>query len=200
MKWTRPKYSKGDVNRAGETTARLWGNWKTDPDALYNAIITVGNWRSCHAYPLFATKSTLLRRAKAISLGLKDLPIVAHRLKRLPSIASKLRRYQQMSLTQMQDIGGCRAVMPTLETAYALVDRYTEYFKRSGTSYRAYDYIQIPKSDGYRGFHFAIRYRSKAEAKRVYDGLRIERFKFGQQCSTIGRQPWRPPTCLLAKP
>ncbi|HKX17736.1 MAG TPA: (p)ppGpp synthetase, partial [bacterium] len=70
------------------------------------ALEVINNWRSSHSYPLQALKMTLKLRAKRIDSN----AIVAQRLKRLSSIATKLRRNKHMALSQMQDLGGCRAV------------------------------------------------------------------------------------------
>jgi len=37
---------------------------------------------------------------------------VGQRLKREPQIISKLERYRKMNMSRMQDIGGCRAILP----------------------------------------------------------------------------------------
>ena len=39
------------------------------------------------------------------------------RLKRLPSIVSKLQRLPRLRLSEIQDIGGCRVVVPTADDA-----------------------------------------------------------------------------------
>jgi len=55
---------------------------------------------------------TLIKRAKKID----KQAIIAQRLKRLPSIDAKLRQHASwMKLTQMQDIGGCRAIVRSVQ-------------------------------------------------------------------------------------
>jgi ppGpp synthetase/RelA/SpoT-type nucleotidyltranferase len=170
VKWAVPKFAKGEVNRAGIFVAKHFANADPYLEEFYDAMQVVNNWRSSHSYPLHAVKQILNNRAKTID----PRALVAHRLKRFPSIALKLARFPQMSLTQMQDIGGCRAVMPTTLTARKLLDGYRNSFSRSAIDYREYDYISSPKPDGYRSVHLALKYRSKAPARGVYDGLRIE--------------------------
>ena len=50
--------------------------------------------------------------------------IVAERLKRLDSIVNKLKREPIMSLWTMQDLGGCRFIVPTLEEVYDYANKY----------------------------------------------------------------------------
>lgn len=64
-----------------------------------------------------------------------------------------------MSLTQMQDIGGCRAVTSKIEEVYRLKDlfeesRFDHEFKNEK------DYIYQPKDDGYRGIHLIYKFRA----------------------------------------
>jgi hypothetical protein len=84
----------------------------------------------------------------------------------------------------MQDIGGCRAIVPTVAEVRKLVQSYEKSIaknppKKEQTATRTelvekYDYITNPKLDGYRSFHFVFRYRTTSQEKQAYDGLRIE--------------------------
>ncbi len=74
----------------------------------------------------------------------------------------------------MQDLGGCRAVVNTIEQVDALVLRCE---RRPGTVARFQgkkDYISKPKPDGYRGVHLVYAYNSRHENQSCYDGLQIE--------------------------
>jgi len=181
------------VNRAGEWLAAplLNGGWAalfltTEEQAEKRRAILriINNWRSSHSYPLHLAKKNLQTRAKRIS----DSAICAQRLKRLSSINVKLRRNQHMKLSQMQDIGGCRAIMPNIKSMFDLVDVFeTAIAKnpprkgrnmpitRSGFELaERYDYILNPKPDGYRGYHYVFKYQSIYAEKKPYNGLRIE--------------------------
>ena len=191
--WTVPQVSRGEVNRAGEWLAAplLNGGWAalfltTEEQAEKRRAILriINNWRSSHSYPLHLAKKNLQTRAKRIS----DSAICAQRLKRLSSINVKLRRNQHMKLSQMQDIGGCRAIMPNIKSMFDLVDVFeTAIAKnpprkgrnmpitRSGFELaERYDYILNPKPDGYRGYHYVFKYQSIYAEKKPYNGLRIE--------------------------
>jgi hypothetical protein len=97
--------------------------------------------------------------------------IVAQRIKRTPAILSKLRRFSSMRLTQMQDIGGLRAVVDSVKHIRELQAIYTK--RRFNHDLVCIDdYIQHPKDDGYRSVHLVFRY--KGWNTDVYDGLYVE--------------------------
>ena len=50
--------------------------------------------------------------------------IVVQRLKRLESIMGKLERFPDMNLYRMQDLGGCRVILDTIEQVYDSVCNY----------------------------------------------------------------------------
>ena len=82
-----------------------------------------------------------------------------------------------MKLSQMQDIGGCRAVVRTVGRVDALVKLYAR--ARAKNPHRAvyvkpFDYIKCPKVDGYRGVHLIYKYRSQSRTHGKWNGLRIE--------------------------
>jgi hypothetical protein len=68
-------------------------------------------------------RMTLTHRARRIDSRV----IVAKRLQRLWSIAQKLERNANMALSQMQDIGGCRAVLRTV----GQVEKRARLYERS---------------------------------------------------------------------
>lgn len=118
MPWVavRPLHARGEVDRAGRTLV--------DPAAdimtYHAALPIVNNWRSSHSWPLNSFQTTLRSRAKAVDAR----ALIAQRLKRLASIESKLRRFPHMQLSQMQDLGGCRAVVRKLRAVYDLARSY----------------------------------------------------------------------------
>jgi hypothetical protein len=177
MAWSVPQYSKKEIDQAGELLINppkpfVYGD---NIAALYGeagrVVHIVNNWRASHTWPLYAIRKTLENRAKSVS----PLALIAHRIKRLPSIEAKLRRehYRHLKLTKVQDIGGCRAVMPTVADAITLVEIYRERGLVS-EFLRAKDYMAEPKPDGYRSVHLIYKYRSDSERYKVFDNLRIE--------------------------
>jgi len=172
MAWTQPEHSHRAVNQAGGILI--------DPHSasfkLWFALDVVNNWRSSHSYPLQALKMNLLNRAKSVD----STALVAQRIKRLPSIELKLVNNPNMKLSQMQDLGGCRAVLRTIRDLYELVDNYeisiakNPKAKNRPVCIERYDYVENPKLDGYRSFHYVYKYRSKSPTKLCYRDLRIE--------------------------
>jgi hypothetical protein len=172
MAWIKPPRVKARVDAAGSILI--------DPEATaldrVAALEMVNNWRAAHAYPLLNFRVTLSNRAKKID----PKAIVYQRLKRLPSIKYKLSHPSNMNmrLTQMQDIGGCRAVMSTVRGVNKLVRYYQASEKknprRTGVLLWPKDYVATPKSSGYRGIHLIYKYHSTSPECEAFNGLRIE--------------------------
>ena len=164
MAWAKLKYSRKEINKAGQL---LIANHLEDVDFLDvgQMFDTINNWRSVHSYPLLASRMTLTGRAK----GVDPKAIIAQRLKRLESINTKLNNNENMALSQMQDIGGCRAVVATSKHLDLLVSTYDHR-----VHHKKYDYIKSPKNDGYRGAHFVCKYKSNLKQNKIWVGLRIE--------------------------
>ena len=175
MAWTKQHHSKGQIDRAGAVLVNWLAEKGLDAVELDQALTVVNNWRACHSYPLLIIKMTLLKRAKSAD----SAALVAQRLKRLPSMAIKLRDNPAMKLSQMQDIGGCRAVMSTISDVRKLIALYEKSNIKNPhhgrpIQHEQYDYIHSPKPDGYRSYHLIFKYQSKYEDKKVFDGQRIE--------------------------
>jgi len=101
-----------------------------------------------------------------------DDPTVAQRIKRLPSIRHKLERMSTMNLSQMQDIGGCRAVLSSVDAVQNLVQYYKITTRMKHRLIREDPYIDQPKDSGYRGHHLVYRYYS--DRSETWNGLAIE--------------------------
>lgn len=163
MAWAVPEYSKNQVNQAARALAD-----GTLPEADQDeALEVLNNWRSSHSFPLNTFQVTLRNKAR------KAYPhaLVAQRLKRTTSILRKLQRFDTMNLTQMQDIGGCRAVLLNVPQARRLHRAYL----RSSLKHRLVNqknYIDNPKRSGYRSIHLIYEYYS--DRMDTYNGLLIE--------------------------
>ena len=163
-KWVSPAFSRGEVDRAGKVLAESDGSGALLSDPVAEVF---NNWRSSHSFPLNTLQMSLRNKAMAVY----PTPIVAQRLKRVPSIIQKLRRFQRMKLSRMQDVGGARAVLPTV----AHVDKLRQLFahgRARHTLANEKDYIREPKASGYRGIHLVYRYHS--DKNDSYNGLQIE--------------------------
>lgn len=145
--WEIPKYSKTEINKAGSIIADSTSS-KEDHD---NALIILNNWRASHAYPLQVICNNLrLRNPDAI---------VVQRLKRLESITGKIERFPDMSLYRMQDLGGCRVIVDTVDQVYEAIEKYKNSRIRHILK-REYDYIKNPKNSGYRSYHMVYQFHS----------------------------------------
>lgn len=145
--WEIPKYSKSEINKAGSIIA----DPSSSKEERDNALIILNNWRASHAYPLQVICNNLrLRNPDAI---------VVQRLKRLESITGKIERFPDMSLYRMQDLGGCRVIVDTIDQVYETVNKYKDSRIRHILK-REYDYIQNPKDSGYRSYHMVYQFQS----------------------------------------
>jgi ppGpp synthetase/RelA/SpoT-type nucleotidyltranferase len=130
MAWSVPQYSRNKVNLAGEI---LIGPYQEGVDysspefgeywtRYTNALEIINNWRSAHNFPLNTFHIGLRRRALKIDAKC----ITAQRIKRLSSIGEKLSRFPTMTLSQMQDIAGCRAILSSVSGVHALDKAYKD--------------------------------------------------------------------------
>lgn len=164
MDWVTPQFSRGVVDKAGAFLAS--GDF-ADADDYYEALDVINNWRSSHSRPLYTFRFGVRRHAERIDPN----ALVAQRIKRLSSIRLKLQLSPNMKLSQMQDIGGCRAVVEDVKKVNRLVENYRSSdikHKLLGTD----DYIKNPRSSGYRSVHLIYKFFS--DRKATHNGLRIE--------------------------
>lgn len=166
MTWTKPKYGKAKIDKAGHILV----NENYTEEGKEDAMTILNNWRSSHGYPM----NTFQARLRQISKKVDENSLIVQRLKRSPSIIQKLKRNQTktMSLSQMQDIAGCRAVLFDVDKVNKLVDIYRKSRGLKHKKIREKDYIKNPKKDGYRSIHLVYKYKS--DKINTYDGLLIE--------------------------
>ncbi len=161
MPWVEPKYSKNQINKAGKKVCS--DNISQEDKKEYYKVI--GNWRAAHAYPLHRIANKLKKICDKKSM-------VVHRLKRMESIVDKLKRNETMSLFGMQDLGGCRVIVPTVDDVYKIAEKYKSSRIRHHLC-KENDYLQSPKPDGYRSLHHVYEYKSDNE-KSKYNKMKIE--------------------------
>ncbi|HEY6322553.1 MAG TPA: RelA/SpoT domain-containing protein, partial [Thermoanaerobaculia bacterium] len=168
MAWAIPQYKPEEVDAAGDVLIRRAPRHSmADWEEFERAFLVINNWRSSHSFPLNTFQMGLRRNTRHTDLN----GLVAQRIKRLSSIMDKLRRMKSLKLSEMQDIGGCRAVVESVNHVREVVHRY----KTSALKHHLIDeddYILRPKSSGYRGYHLIYRYNS--DRKTTYNGLKIE--------------------------
>jgi len=124
--------SNSAADRAGETVRRFFRGEASRVDAV-RAVVVIGDYREMHAYPM--TKVTVGVRSMIRTTTRDDSLRPGQRFKRMDRIVGKLQRFPRMRLSQMEDIGGCRAVLPDLETVYAVLARIRRRWgHRAGSS------------------------------------------------------------------
>jgi ppGpp synthetase/RelA/SpoT-type nucleotidyltranferase len=167
VSYATPAHLPAEYNRAGAALVdpQLSGNERDE------AMDLVSNFRSAHSHPLNEATLLLLARSKRVD----GSAFVSNRLKRMESIERKLRDLSSTRLTQMQDIGGCRAVLKDVVCLKGLIELVL-----SGNSSGNFphftlklkkDYIVQPKDNGYRSIHIVGEYTGHPKAFR---GLKIE--------------------------
>lgn len=172
--YARLKFSRAAVDKAG----RCLASTESDDASINAALDVLANWRSSHAFPLNSITMDLKQKVRRVHPG----GIVAQRLKRARSVVGKLIAKPSMRLTQMQDVGGCRAIVGSLEDVYRLRELYLS--SRSLHELVSQDdYIANPKFSGYRGLHLVFRFRSRSHPE--YD-----RFLFEVQLRTFTQHAW----------
>ncbi len=163
----RLEFSKKDVVRAGSS---LKGRilWTSENEAEILRVFQIANsWRASHAFPMHRMRAELHGRMSA----LKIRGLTAARLKQMTSIRGKLIRISS-NLRQLQDLGGCRAVVPTIAEAKVLAaeigEKYPHYLKREDA------YMDSPRPSGYRSHHLVFAFTPRNIHETEYEGRLIE--------------------------
>ena len=138
------------VKKAGECLINQDMYCEEHKDKLSEAFDILSMYRFGFVTPL----ENALKRITPYVTSEESSPLFSKRLKRHVSIVKKLRRFPQMNLKNMQDIGGCRVIVSSNKKVYKIVRALKKLpeFKLGG-EYRVKDYIENPKSDGYRSYH-----------------------------------------------
>ncbi len=162
-RWITPKYSRGQIDRAGDVLR----DSRSSVFQIQEAYEVLNNWRSSHNFPLNSLQMLLRKNATRA----EETALVVQRLKRVSSILLKLKRFPSMKMSRMQDIGGCRAVVSSVEKVKAVRESFMHGRARHILSLQK-DYISNPKPSGYRGIHLIYRYKSDSNPE--FNDLQIE--------------------------
>lgn len=165
--YPRFEYSNKEVKRAGEMIASNipW----TDESApeIRKAFLIANNWRDAHAYPMRSLRYSVIYYMRQAGLA----GITAARLKRMQAIRGKLRRIK-LNLNQLQDLGGCRVILPNIADVQTLTLILRNNVRHDIKAEN--NYIAGPKEDGYRSHHLIFSFFSRGSDTAIYDGRRIE--------------------------
>lgn len=146
---TRDEPSRKQVRKAAKSLREFWIDLSlpVTPE-IGEAYGVVLDFRASCQRPL--DKVTIQLR-RFVGYEVADV-VVAQRLKRMPTILNKLAREPTMDITRMQDIGGCRAVLPSAREVNAVLARIAQHWRLS----RVFDYVAAPKPSGYRAIHAVV--------------------------------------------
>lgn len=150
----RPRLSNRAIDRAGDFLRNVTSGGPLDPIKWADAIQVLGDFRRRWVeapYPLTKVDMGLRSMVRTATRGTHQ---VSQRLKRAERIVDKLRRFEHMNLAQMQDIGGCRVVVPTLAALDQVRRRIHKRWKDQIADED--DYISKPRDSGYRSVHIVV--------------------------------------------
>lgn len=168
-----PSYSKKKVKAAGECLV------KGEVDST--TLKVLNNWRSSHALPLHVISEAL----NISALSIDDDALLAKRLKRSPSIINKLKIQKTMSLARMQDIGGCRVIVDSVDSVYETNSKFQSRMEHLDHQLvKVNDYIKQPKQSGYRGIHLIYNFNGDGISD-AHNGMKVE-----AQIRTLSQHYW----------
>jgi ppGpp synthetase/RelA/SpoT-type nucleotidyltranferase len=143
--------SKSQLKNAGDRLRkRVTGVLELDGEQAAVDALLVKRWRSAHSGALAKTRVGLGLIVMKIQGKDSQAGLVTQRLKRFESIVAKLVR-DKSRLAEMEDIAGCRAVLPDVDTV-TVVHQQLEGARKLDIS-RIRDYNILPHAGGYRALH-----------------------------------------------
>lgn len=149
---TRTGVTKSKVKRAG----RILACRDAPEEERHWAFGVADIWRSAHKEVIGEMEGTLRDLVSRELANGGNNTLVVSRLKRMDTIVKKLQRPDlSMKLNEMNDIAGCRVIVPTERDVYRIVTAVRDARVRL---YRTKDYIRTPKDDGYRSVHLITRH------------------------------------------
>lgn len=176
-----PGVSRKAIDRAGEELRRYWleDEIKLASSAVLEAFGTLITFRETFQVPLNKTVLGLRSMVrseqpelKRVRAGKPRIPVV-QRLKRRAQIINKLVRLEGTTLSNMGDIGGCRAVLAGRREVDGVVRRIKKNWDVHG---KIRDTRDEPALSGYRAVHVIV----VREGRRIEVQLRDPRSRNGR--------------------
>ena len=162
MRFAVDQHSKSDIKRAARAISK--GEARLDDEFI------IRDWRDSHAHVLNTFQINL--RDWINKIGIEA--VLVQRLKRLTTIKNKLQTSRASH--PLNDIAGCRLIFNSIkdlsEFRAAFMGKCRA--KHKLISQGKYDYIESPKSTGYRGIHDVYAYAPTKDSTQQYSGLRVE--------------------------
>ena len=164
MAWVELAYSKSQVKQAGKVLRDSVRHPLTiDEQTVREAELVLENWRSAHAFALNSLQMTLRRQVDHAQVTADS----SQRLKERRTIIDKLLREPTMQLSTMQDIAGCRAVLPDLAAVRQVIDGWHNARLRKLEIVEEYDYLEVARPSGYRAYHLIVRHEEQGRLVEV---------------------------------
>ncbi|WP_313194139.1 RelA/SpoT domain-containing protein [Shinella zoogloeoides] len=154
-----------DVARAGQRLKEIIP-WEDYDDDVRSVFAIANSWRDSHVLPMKSIRLSIAHRMRHMKLS----GDVVARAKRMSSIRGKLRRHPG-KLDQMQDLGGCRAIMDNISGVNAMVAECLQRMPHEVRNHK--NYVDQAKSDGYRSHHLIFKFEGDGD-RAVYRGRRVE--------------------------
>jgi hypothetical protein len=166
--YPRLAYNMKAVRKAGERLSEkiAIGAAGFPSDEALEIFAIANSWRDSHIYPMRSIRFSLRHKMRQVEAK----GDTAARPKRMSSIRRKLRD-SSINLDQMNDLGGCRAILDDIAAVRAVIEAIRNDFPHDVR--KEYPYIDEPKLDGYRSHHIVVEYKGRREAE-IFNGRRIE--------------------------
>ena len=178
MLYPTPPDSKSAVKRAGKAIS--------DGTATPADYELVDRWRSAHGYVINTFQIWIKRHIARNQYSVE----FAQRLKRRNTVVDKLHRRDDegrlliADVSTMHDFAGCRMIFDNIEQ----LNDFRSYMHSAAVMKNVnhalryppekYDYIEHPKSTGYRGIHDVYRHlprgSERTEGEKPWDNLLVE--------------------------
>lgn len=146
-------YSRSAIDRAGIVIRDAWSALDENDQDLIDAVVAMIRFRETFQEPLNKTVAGLRSMvcSESPELGRVGMRIpVAQRLKREEQIMRKVVRFPHTRLSNMGDIGGCRAVLTDRSRVDGVIKRIKKNWHVHG---RIRDTRDEPAESGYRTVH-----------------------------------------------
>ncbi len=178
MLYPEPPNSKSAVKRAGKAISNF--------SATTEDFALVDQWRAAHGYVINTFQAWIKNHIKRKGYEVE----FAQRLKRRNTVVDKLRRRKDSGqlliedVASMHDFAGCRMIFNNIKELHdfrtymhspAVIKNVKHVLRYPPDKY---NYIEQPKSTGYRGIHDVYRHlprgSERGEEKKPWDNLLVE--------------------------
>lgn len=157
------KYGRHQIDKAGQIILT-----STKKEDVILSIEKVNEWRTLHLIALDELQKVIIPILKDKNIKIQ---FISRRLKRLTSIIYKLDLNPEMRLGGMQDIGGLRVVVTSMQDLSTSLDAIKKNTHKNFELCRIINYIEEPKTSGYRSVHFIYKYISEDDN---VNGMKVE--------------------------